>query len=1529
MKKNRLLVIISTFLAIMSIAAFTLGLVACNGDNKDDGGDSDRVTAIIESINELPESVSLSDEAEIEKIQKAYDKLTESDKAKVTNYNTLKNLKTVLADLKAIDALEFTFLSEGSVQANEVYTPEIDASGLTFKNIVPTVTYTLLAGNTAKAKMNADYTVVAENPGKFTVQAHVRYQGYNIEKTLDKEVEVKGLPVSVTVTLPEANANLISKVRLSTKDGIMFDYNALTGKYEASLPDGSVELTCSLDGFESESKTVTVARDAANEFKIGIGGYKFGPAVKIGAGNSGAWSNNDGIAVVEKSENKEDTSFYALASGNTATTLMISADITMEVGLFHDSPDEGAGLMIANCTGIGGFGVIMKPGQKLFCLTDNALQNLAAWAGDGIDAGITKDCVSFYEGTRPNGKGRVLCENEFPAGGSKYTLTKNLKLVRLNSYVFVFVDGTLYADFRIPAIENVAGSFGFINMNHDKVTYSNIKFVTDEKLIYKEFGDNLVDVTVAEGKDKVNVTLEGDIGGKALKGKTVSITVAPKTAKVFASKLNDTTFKGVRNADGSVTYTGTVSKSLEIYAKTLNKQALLDANDVKVTVTAAEEVRADDINWAEANISMTDSEGYNYFLTYAGEGVFEGKLPFDYYYISGSYLRYADKSTEDFALNETDLSFEFDEYAYGPVDEFQGSGVSWSYDSKTKSVSMTKTNNPEEASRYAVANGFKSKTIMVSAKITMEVGSFHTSPDEGSGIEFTYGTDTNCGILIKPGQGLFCFTWFNGWVVQNLAAYGAPANNSVDLGITKSGINVFNGATVKENNGRIITPALRDYTGKSSYKATVDLTVIRRNTEVYVLINDTLYLAITVPGLNDVEGGIAFYNVNHDKIKYENISFTTEVQEKLCTLGYHAWDEGVVTLEPTVDTEGVKTFTCTECGETKTEKLNKLPMAAENITVEFGYESAYVLDANGEKVYLYDLSGINASDVEVSLYNVYTEKATKFNLKSAKDAHEIVTAEYIVTYTYKGAVWSETLAIRKGTTEYTGCVSLASLGGSVTFTKYDGTENFELKSFGSNWKYSDNEANSVNMTGYTYSMQNTVVADKIYAEGIFDLNKQSYASEIGSSSAGILIAHGPDELSGNNNQQSYKLVIGLRGTSVIATRLGTAWDSHDSAIVANFDYMNIKDMSNVKLGVLRDGTTYYCYVNGVYVGKYVYSAITNASGIGVAAAGTVDVTVKKFNYSVRTEVINALKVTEAVKDIDIYLIAGQSNASGCTNASPAELLGLGNTKYVYGFENVYYVGNAGANWMNKVSVGLARGGLGETTVRIGGELGLAEGLSKYYNKESGKYAGMIKYAVGGTSLLDDLSGYNGSDGNWVSPSYQKTLSSVAGGLTGGLYRNFLIEFKEAWQMYKDMGFNPVIKGFYWMQGESNRGYEDEYKKAFKYFVNDMKADLTKITGQDQSELPFIIGLICETEENAYANTVAMNKTFIRMQRELAEEIPNCYVNESSGYATNALNSSGTSYATGSDSWHWKYTDHIEIGKKLADVIFKNILRVTV
>ncbi len=40
--------------------------------------------------------------------------------------------------------------------------------------------------------------------------------------------------------------------------------------------------------------------------------------------------------------------------------------------------------------------------------------------------------------------------------------------------------------------------------------------------------------------------------------------------------------------------------------------------------------------------------------------------------------------------------------------------------------------------------------------------------------------------------------------------------------------------------------------------------------------------------------------------------------------GPHTWNDGVVTTQPTVDAEGIKTYTCTDCQATKTEAIPKL-----------------------------------------------------------------------------------------------------------------------------------------------------------------------------------------------------------------------------------------------------------------------------------------------------------------------------------------------------------------------------------------------------------------------------------------------------------------------------------------------------------------------------------------------------------------------------------------------------------------------------
>ena len=44
----------------------------------------------------------------------------------------------------------------------------------------------------------------------------------------------------------------------------------------------------------------------------------------------------------------------------------------------------------------------------------------------------------------------------------------------------------------------------------------------------------------------------------------------------------------------------------------------------------------------------------------------------------------------------------------------------------------------------------------------------------------------------------------------------------------------------------------------------------------------------------------------------------------------HTWDEGVVTTPPTETKEGVKTYTCETCNETKTEAIAKLPSSSQN-----------------------------------------------------------------------------------------------------------------------------------------------------------------------------------------------------------------------------------------------------------------------------------------------------------------------------------------------------------------------------------------------------------------------------------------------------------------------------------------------------------------------------------------------------------------------------------------------------------------------
>ncbi|MBQ6163275.1 MAG: fibronectin type III domain-containing protein [Clostridia bacterium] len=69
----------------------------------------------------------------------------------------------------------------------------------------------------------------------------------------------------------------------------------------------------------------------------------------------------------------------------------------------------------------------------------------------------------------------------------------------------------------------------------------------------------------------------------------------------------------------------------------------------------------------------------------------------------------------------------------------------------------------------------------------------------------------------------------------------------------------------------------------------------------------------------------------------------------------HTWDGGVVTTAATTTATGVKTYTCTVCGETKTEAipkaLAKIAVTAENVTT--GIKLTWAQDANATGYYVY------------------------------------------------------------------------------------------------------------------------------------------------------------------------------------------------------------------------------------------------------------------------------------------------------------------------------------------------------------------------------------------------------------------------------------------------------------------------------------------------------------------------------------------------------------------------------------------------
>ena len=326
------------------------------------------------------------------------------------------------------------------------------------------------------------------------------------------------------------------------------------------------------------------------------------------------------------------------------------------------------------------------------------------------------------------------------------------------------------------------------------------------------------------------------------------------------------------------------------------------------------------------------------------------------------------------------------------------------------------------------------------------------------------------------------------------------------------------------------------------------------------------------------------------------------------------------------------------------------------------------------------------------------------------------------------------------------------------------------------------------------------------------------------------------------------------------------------------------------------------------------------------------------------------------KEIDIYFIAGQSNAAGSTVIRNADEIYADYPELKTGTNPyILYAGNSAGNSPNNTvtydwdSVKL---GLGASGSKMGPEVGMAKALSKYYNAETGKVAGIIKYAHGGTGLCNTEANTAADDngnrpGNWSPPSYAKPdPNDPTTNYKGFLYRGFLEEAELRLYQLKEMGYTKInIKGLYWMQGcndtwryttgESTSTKSSRwYPAAFKCLVTDWRNDLKEIMRDLQGNyggaqnMPFFIGTISRTYrlDTGVAATEARNLPFIEMQKKLAEDNENCYIVDNSVYDVMTWDEATNQAVVvpgGTDSAHWGqadcYTIGQNVGNKMLDV----------
>ena len=214
------------------------------------------------------------------------------------------------------------------------------------------------------------------------------------------------------------------------------------------------------------------------------------------------------------------------------------------------------------------------------------------------------------------------------------------------------------------------------------------------------------------------------------------------------------------------------------------------------------------------------------------------------------------------------------------------------------------------------------------------------------------------------------------------------------------------------------------------------------------------------------------------------------------------------------------------------------------------------------------------------------------------------------------------------------------------------------------------------------------------------------------------------------------------------------------------------------------------------------------------------------------------------KIIYVYLIGGQSNAVGIGRDNESKVLNS-DPRFVSGFDNVlYFTDQEHTSKGSLISTQFepVKFGLGIENDSCGAELGIASMLG-----DNGEMNAIIKCAWGGANIYPYTEApVSMEQGTWTPPSYiEKHNLDANNPIIGGLYRRFEETVTKGLDLLIQEGYTPVIKGMWWMQGESEMGdptMSGAYYELLSLLIGDVRSFLSETTGYDCSQMPFVCGL---------------------------------------------------------------------------------------